>query len=638
MKAFFLSGRLAFADLIHERVMTLCVTLALASVMSPLLILYGLKSGAVASTREMLLRNPSNLEIIPIGIPSNLELNRDWFAGLRANPDTGFLIPQAQKLTTSSVILSLPDNNDRSKGESVNVDLWPTAEGDPLLDGHGGTAPVLAVPTDTECILSRKAAEQLKVSPGQKVAFKATRISQGTTESAELKLSVVGVLPPGAPTIGVALVSLRLVEDFEDFKNGWPVTSRGWDGDVEARVIHPAFSAVFLLESAVPPPDVLQTMMAGARFATHELLSPDSPKWPRNWKVPVGISLRVLRTTTNPANANNLRNLEDRLGNGLPPLVVPWNSPIPVQLCSGAGLICQGEVGTVPDTLEAARLVQLDEAARLLGVGDEASWQQPGDGFGSAVPKLLVSPAIIQQMGSRVKCCVARPAGEMSFPLDLVAYSALEPRTFMASASLSGILIQIAANKPVAYDEKLWRFLWTRSNHALFRLYAKTLEGVEPLKRLLEAQGLQVKTEPGRIAEAFALDHRLSLIFRLIGGVAVAGGLLSLLAGLVASVERKRYDLAVLKMVGFPRVQLALIPVWQGLLLTGTAFAVSGAVFLIFDRMSAAAFLSSDDLCRLSWREYWTAGTAAIILAIMVSLLAALRVIRIQPSEALRRD
>ena len=57
---------LAWADLKHEWVLSLCLFLAVAAVVGPLLLLFGLKNGTMETLRGRLLEDPRNREIRPM--------------------------------------------------------------------------------------------------------------------------------------------------------------------------------------------------------------------------------------------------------------------------------------------------------------------------------------------------------------------------------------------------------------------------------------------------------------------------------------------------------------------------------------------------------------------------------------------
>src|SRR5262245_45526903 len=58
--------RLSSADLRHEWILTACLIMAVAAVLSPLLLLFGLKYGTIETLRIRLVQDPRNREIRPL--------------------------------------------------------------------------------------------------------------------------------------------------------------------------------------------------------------------------------------------------------------------------------------------------------------------------------------------------------------------------------------------------------------------------------------------------------------------------------------------------------------------------------------------------------------------------------------------
>ncbi|MGB5468412.1 MAG: peptide ABC transporter permease, partial [Sedimenticolaceae bacterium] len=58
--------RLASRDYAHEWQMSGCFVLALAAVLGPMLVLFGLKFGVVGGMLDQLIENPENREIRPV--------------------------------------------------------------------------------------------------------------------------------------------------------------------------------------------------------------------------------------------------------------------------------------------------------------------------------------------------------------------------------------------------------------------------------------------------------------------------------------------------------------------------------------------------------------------------------------------
>lgn len=115
---------MAWKDLRHDRHTTLVLVLTVAAILSPLLLLLGLKNGVIDTLRETLLRDPRNLEII---IHGSARLERAWFEEIGQRPDVAFLIPKTRTINTSVDLL------DTRRRLVQGVEVIPTARGDPLL-------------------------------------------------------------------------------------------------------------------------------------------------------------------------------------------------------------------------------------------------------------------------------------------------------------------------------------------------------------------------------------------------------------------------------------------------------------------------------------------------------------------------
>lgn len=211
--------RLAYRDVLHDRLLSACLVLAIASIIAPLLILFGLQFGTIETLRHRLVQDPKNREIRPMTTKS---YERDWFASFKAeNPEVAFIIPMTRQIAAS--ILAI--NAAADARESLS--LLASAPGDPLLLENGG-----AIPGQGECVLTAAAAAALKVKAGDHLEFSAQRIVQGRYENAPLRVVVKGILEERASGLKTAFVSLELIEAVEDFKDGRAVPAYGWQGEL----------------------------------------------------------------------------------------------------------------------------------------------------------------------------------------------------------------------------------------------------------------------------------------------------------------------------------------------------------------------------------------------------------------------
>ncbi len=208
--------RLASRDYAHEWQMSGCFVLALAAVLGPMLVLFGLKFGIVGGMLDQLIDDPRNREIRPIG---SGHYQRVWIGTLRQRADVDFLVPR-----TRSIAATIQLKSEQAR-RILPTELIPSDNGDPLLPA------TQAAPEGLHSIvLSPSAADKLKVKAGDKIDGSLVRRYQGKKERVHLTLTVSSVAPAAAFARDGAFVDLILLEALEDFRDGREVAAMGWAG------------------------------------------------------------------------------------------------------------------------------------------------------------------------------------------------------------------------------------------------------------------------------------------------------------------------------------------------------------------------------------------------------------------------
>ena len=219
---------LASRDYVHEWQMSGCFVLALAAVLGPMMVLFGLKFGIVGAMVDQLIEDPRNCEVRPIG---SGRYDRAWLESVRARPEVAFLVPRTRSIA-ATIELSSPQAS-----RIVSVELIPSDRGDPLLPSNSprpeGTSRV---------VLSQSAAEKLAAAPGDTLDGSLTRRFRGHQERVHLPLTVASIAPARAFSRDGAFVSVGLLEALEDFRDGRAVPRFGWRGDpADANRTYPGF-------------------------------------------------------------------------------------------------------------------------------------------------------------------------------------------------------------------------------------------------------------------------------------------------------------------------------------------------------------------------------------------------------------
>jgi putative ABC transport system permease protein len=218
---------LASRDYLHEWQMSFCFVVALAAVLGPMMVLFGLKFGIVGAMIEQLIEDPRNREIRPV---SSGRYDHGWLENVRARPDVAFLVPRTRSIAATIELAS--ENSSRN----VRVELIPSAEGDPLLPpGH--------LPEGVKrIVLSESTAKKLRVDSGDTVNGSIARQFRTQKERVHLPMTVTAVAPAQAFSRDAAFVSVSLLEALEDFRDGHAVPRMGWAGDRASSVrTYPGF-------------------------------------------------------------------------------------------------------------------------------------------------------------------------------------------------------------------------------------------------------------------------------------------------------------------------------------------------------------------------------------------------------------
>ena len=601
--------RLALADIRHEWRMSLCLVLAVAAIAAPLLLFFGLKYGTLETLRSRLLDNPATLELVPV---TERLLDESWFAHWRADPRVAFVVPHTRKLSAQA------DVRPADGGTALRLDLRPTLPGDVLLARYA----IADVPEDG-CVLSGAAAARLQVEPGHRLLFTVTR-EQGRA-SAELWLTVTGVLPVEAGTLALAYIPLDKLEAVEDYKDGRAVPELGWPG--QDPVAH-ALARGALLVFATPPDPLLQaSLQLNTGFARLKKLD-SAPAFPA---LPAGQHVYRLLSLGRGAVEDNFLALEDK-GRGCGMICVPEYAPVELALPGGAVLRAQpaggGESAALTQAMAALAPPEawLDRALRL-------------------PPRVMLVPA--SQTAGRAEVTASLPGHEdrrLRFSVRLAPHPEVPEGVALLPRALLGQLALLEERSLRDGKDSAGQpaFLLGRRGYSSFRMYAADMDAVAPLAAALEGESMRISTQADRIEEIRRLDEGLSLLFWLIAAASFLGGTACLLSSIYASVERKRKEFAVLRLLGLYGVRLGLFPLVSSLALTLGGMAVGLGVFHTMAWTIGVFFADQleqgERVCALGLPEQALAVLIAAGLAVLAGGAAALRLAAIEPSESLRDE
>jgi len=204
--------KLGICDLLHDRKVSFFIMASIVAVVAPLLLLFGLKFGIVSQLRAELIADPRNLEIRML---ASAKLDDAWFQRFRQSAGVGFVLPMTRALNT------IGDLYVDGRRFAENVELVPTAQGDPVLGN-------IKIPlAKDEVVLTASAASKLGLNVGDSVRLRAGRVFESRSERAQILVHIVGILPATAFNRPAVFLTLPLLVDIEDFRDGFNVEGSG---------------------------------------------------------------------------------------------------------------------------------------------------------------------------------------------------------------------------------------------------------------------------------------------------------------------------------------------------------------------------------------------------------------------------
>lgn len=213
---------LAWRDWKYETLISLCSVLALASMLAPILILLGLKTGITTTMRERLLEDPTTLVITPKSDAGRF--TPDFIKTLAKLPGAAYAVGRT-RATATDLTLENPAQNIRA-----TIALEPATPGEPVLAKLHMAAPKDG--QEPQLVLSTAAAHALKAQKGEIILAKlGRRTPEGRLESHPVTLEIANILPPEAADRRIAFAPLNLLEDMEKYRDYIAVPERGFSGN-----------------------------------------------------------------------------------------------------------------------------------------------------------------------------------------------------------------------------------------------------------------------------------------------------------------------------------------------------------------------------------------------------------------------
>ncbi|MFC0179849.1 ABC transporter permease [Thorsellia kenyensis] len=188
--------------------------------------------------------------------------------------------------------------------------------------------------------------------------------------------------------------------------------------------------------------------------------------------------------------------------------------------------------------------------------------------------------------------------------------------------------------------EKVSALIKDKKEFAKFRLFASSLDDVNTLANMLLASNIETTTRQADIANVQAISYVLNIIFSVIAWITFIGCVASLTGAFLANIDRKRKDLAVLRLLGFSKKAVGFYILLQAAMMTTVGFALACALYYlgsyIFNSTLGAAIPQQGFVSVLTGFHLLIALSLSLLLSISVALIGVYRASRILPAESLR--
>jgi putative ABC transport system permease protein len=172
------------------------------------------------------------------------------------------------------------------------------------------------------------------------------------------------------------------------------------------------------------------------------------------------------------------------------------------------------------------------------------------------------------------------------------------------------------------------------------RLYARTMDDVPALSQWLSDQDIQTVSRLAQIESVQAIDRLLQLLFGVIAWLGILGCTASLIGAFAANIDRKRKDLALLRLIGYDRKSLLGYVMVQAFVLTSIGFVVGVGFYWVgselFNVVLGQALPAGQYVSVLTPLHVLSAMVIALGVAVIVSLIGGYMAMQVQPSESLR--
>lgn len=226
-------------------------------------------------------------------------------------------------------------------------------------------------------------------------------------------------------------------------------------------------------------------------------------------------------------------------------------------------------------------------------------------------------------------------------PLNII--SVLEPQDFNRKAVFVSMPVLLGIEYFIDDVRSEFEPITTTPAEHVFsnvRIYANTIDDVLHLSQWLEQQHISTTSAQAAIHNTKTINNILTLIFSVIAITALVGSVISLTGSFLANIDRKRQQIATLRLLGFNQKNITLYITFQVFFITTLSYLFG--LFFYFIGSSIFNYALGSNATTHAFSSYLTPQHLAItfliisILSLFIALIGAMQTMRIEPAESLR--
>lgn len=595
---------LIFPDLRFEWILSVCMVFALGAIFAPLFILLGLQEGIVGNMFDQLKHDPASRLVTP-KYPLKSSLNDIWLNTLRER---------------SAIVITTPVSHLQLDIEGLEdpVNAIPTVPEDPLLTENGISLSDENRPIVLSAALAQKTGKKIG-DPLTLVLVRQTEVE----EKVSIRFRVAGILRKSASADVKLWLPQTFFRFFYQWRKGRAVPELGLSGT--GVILNPEYDGIVTILKNVPADEEYRQMLSGRiGFSNPPQAHKDADI---GWTLPSDYEIRIwipVNTRVYPSDFKPLVNRHHELGYAVD--AVPFIDDFRVDLKLD-GQNQRMAVTILPDMSETDE--DTGERKELPIV-----WFSTADGFkNDAVGQISFHSA--------------NEKNNITITVRMLPSLSLITGWIAVSGDLAGKM-NAARNQEASYDPIRGEFNPAGEEMRYFRAYARSIDELESLVDFIREEGVKsadnALREPASRVEDVRNIRRLAgymeQIYLLIVFVSGVSGIFAIAASVYAGVQRKRYDLAYLELLGVHPGALFLFPYLKSMMLVIGGVVFAFIAYLIFghfsDKLFAHALGGTASLTRLTGQNVFFLVSGIFLAGSLASLLAATSVMRIEPGEYIR--